>query len=163
MIFTKIAALAECLCEQINDPSSGVPGVCFCGIVPGEVANAEYLGDCDGCGGMAWVRLANAYPSVTVGVADVTTGNCSKGLGVDVEIGIMRCMPVAGDESGAEPVKPEDLLAAALIQHADVAVMHRALRCCSALDPKDFIIGQYTPLGPEGGVVGGFITISMAV
>lgn len=158
-IATKVAALAECLCEQINAPNSGVPGVCFCGIVPGEVASAEYLGDCENCGGMAWVRLITAYPSVEVGVADVTIGNCSKGLGVDLEIGIMRCMSV-GD--GADPVPPEELLAAALIQYADIQVMHRALRCCDALSPKDFTIGQYTPLS-SGGLVGGFITISLAV
>jgi hypothetical protein len=39
--------------------------------------------------------------------------------------------------------------------------MRRAVACC--LNSKDWILGGYAPLGPQGGVVGGVWTLSMQV
>lgn len=152
-----MAALATCLCQQIND--SDVPGVCFCGVVPGEVASAEYMSE-EGCGGMAWVRLITAYPSKVVGAQNTDPNNCALGTGVDLEVGIMRCTPV-GD--GSEPPTPAELLAATDLQLADIEVMLRAMNCCDAIAGKDMVVGPYQPLGPEGGTVGGVFTIAVAI
>lgn len=162
LVFTRLSALATCLCAQITDPVNGVPDVCFCGIVPGEQATALYAdGDCADRCGMAWVRLVSLYPSVSIGVLDPTPGNCGSSIGVDVELGIMRCISV-GDERGNPPT-PDELLAATQLQIADSLVMQRAVLCCDAIPPSEVILSNYTPLGPAGGLVGGMWTLSMGV
>lgn len=162
-VFQRLQALATCLCSQIADPANGVPGVCFCGIVPGEQAAAAYGGDCDSACGMAWVKLNNIYPMKSIGAVDNSVGNCGSGLGFEIQMGIMRCISV-GDESG-NPLSDAELLEATELQIADALIMHKAVACCASgtWNTHDFIIGPYVPLGPEGGLVGGIITVQMGV
>lgn len=160
-VFNRVGELAECLCAQIADPVNGVPDVCFCGIVPGEQAIGNYAGDCKTKCGMAWVRLAGLYPMASIGVIDPSPGNCGAGLGIDVELGILRCISV-GDESGNLP-SPVELLESTQLQIADALVMHKAIRCCDAIPSKEAIIANYTPTGPLGGLVGGTLVVSMGV
>ena len=165
-IFSQIAKIAECLCTTISD--NGMPGLCFCGIIAGETAyDATGIGD--GCGddyvedsgcGQAWVRLVSAYPSSNVGQADVMPGNCGNGFGFDLEIGILRCIRIE-EEGGVLPA--EEMLEAVQLQIADMLIMQKALQCCPALDTKDFVLGQYAPIGPMGGLVGGTWLISVSV
>lgn len=161
LVYDRLTLLAACLCAQIQDPENGVPDVCFCGIVPGDAAVGQYAGDCSVKCGMAWVRMVNLYPSQGVGQATMVPGNCGRAIGIDVELGIMRCISV-GDERGNLP-SPAELLAATQLQIADALIMHKAVYCCDALPKQDVIVGEYTPLGPEGGLVGGSILISVAV
>lgn len=160
-VYERLTALTACLCAEIQDPAWGVPDVCFCGITPGESAIGQYAGNCDETCGMAWVRLVGVYPATGVGVVDVTPGNCGQGLGVNVEMGIMRCMNV-GDDLG-NPPPPEDLVAAVELQVADMLIMQRALYCCDAIPAKEILLQAYVPLGPEGagGLVGGTWTFQM--
>lgn len=151
-VMTKLAALAECLCDQIN--ASGLPTPCLCSVIPGAALPLD-VGTCDDGNGIAYVRLVATYPSVSVGVADITPGNCDKGLGFDIELGLFRCFPME-----AEPSAAEVLLEAAVLQMADLDAMRRALNCCDWLPSKDFVVGQYQPFGPDGGVVGGFMPLS---
>jgi len=160
-VFERLTALATCLCAEIQDPANGVPDVCFCGIVPGEAALGEYAGDCDTKCGMAWIRLVSVYPSNAVGVTVSTAGNCAHGLGMNVEMGMMRCISV-GDDQGNGPT-PAELLDASELQIADALLMHRALYCCDAIPGRDVILGPYQSLGPQGGLIGGSYGISMAV
>jgi hypothetical protein len=39
--------------------------------------------------------------------------------------------------------------------------MRRAVVCCR--ESKDWVMGTYTPLGPEGGVVGGIWLVALQV
>lgn len=151
----RLSALAECLCAQII--LDGLPEPCFCGLVPGEAPAIEYVTNCDDdmCG-MAWVRLAAVAPISGVGVPNIVINNCNSEIGFDAEVGIMRCAP-AGESDGTPP-PADELLAAADLQIADMMAMYRAIACCDALD--DFIIETYTPVGPDGGAVGGFWTLS---
>ena len=156
-IAARLQELADCLCAQIAQ--DGLPDLCFCGVVPGEAAAADYISDsCKHCA-MAWVRLVSIYPSAGVGVADVTIGNCSKELGYDVEIGVMRCYAL-GDAHGNPPA-PADVREAAALAALDAESMFKAVACCPAISSKDYVMGNYQPLGPEGGVVGGVWTLSM--
>lgn len=154
-IMVRLAALAECLCAQII--ADGLPEPCFCGLVPGEAPAIEYVTNCDDdkCG-MAWVRLAAVAPITGVGLPSIVVNNCNAEIGYDAEVGIMRCAPV-GDTDGTPPPS-DDLLQAADLQIADMFAMYRAIACCGALG--DFIIETYTPVGPDGGAVGGFWTLS---
>jgi hypothetical protein len=148
--------LAICLCSQILDDN--LPGVCFCGIMPGEDVALDYVGDCDDACGQAWVRLATAYPSVTVGQPSQGIGNCNNAIGLEIELGIVRCFDV-GD--GRTPVDPVELGRAGRLQIADMLAMWRAVACCNS--SKDFIMGQYVPIGPQGGIVGGTLPLGILV
>jgi hypothetical protein len=156
-VWDAVEALATCLCSEILNPDNGVPDVCFCGVVPGDAAVVQYAGDCSEKCGMAWVRLGSVYPASSVGVLDQSPGNCTASIGYDVELGIVRCMSV-GDEQGNLP-PPEELLAAAELQAKDALVLWRAVYCCDVVEPKTVIVGNYVPLGPDGGLVGGIITV----
>jgi hypothetical protein len=160
-VWARAAALAACLCAAIEDPDNGVPGVCFCGVWPGAQVVAQYAGDCNDVCGMAWVRLSNYYPASGVGIINNQLGNCSAGMGIEFEVGILRCMSV-GDEQGGGPT-PEELTEAAQLQIADMQVMWQAILCCDAFDARSSIIGPYTPNGPQGGMVGGTILVATAV
>jgi hypothetical protein len=147
--------LASCLCAQIE--TDGLPAVCFCGLAPGAEIALDYQGDCpDGVCGMAWVRLATAYPATALGNTSEQPGNCAVPVGFDVEIGIVRCASLP-DEDGSPPSEA-DLLADTQIQVADMLVMRRAVVCCVG---SDHLLRAYTPIGPDGGVVGGVWAVSL--
>lgn len=150
--------IAACLCQTIKD--SDRQDVCFCGIVPGGAAAATYAGNCTGKNGMAWVRLGPTYPSQSIGVADESVGNCSTGLGADIEVGIMRLIEVA---EGTTNLRPETILRQSTDQHDDMLLIRQAIVCCDALDAKDYILGAYLPIGPSGGMVGGAWTVHIGV
>lgn len=157
MIFDRLVALRDCLCEQIK--TDGLCDVAFCGIVPGEAAAGDYF-NCGGtANGMAWVRLSNAYMATAVGVTDLTIGNCSKSIGYEVELGIMRCAAVAS--VNGIPPSPKAVNEEAAQQIADMETLFNTVRCCSAFSTKDHVVGSYQPLGPEGGVLGGILTVSL--
>lgn len=164
-VFSQMAAIAECLCGK--NAENGLPPLCFCGIIAGETAyDATGIGEgCDeddenaGCG-QAWVRLVSAYPSSNVGQADVMPGNCGNGFGFDLEIGMLRCIRIE-EEGGVLPA--EEMLEAVQLQVADMLTMQQALLCCEALKMEDFVLGQYAPIGPMGGLVGGTWLISVSV
>lgn len=155
-VMDAMEALAACLCAQlqIDSPSDEV---CFCGVLPG-VAIPIDVGSCTtGACGMAYLRLNALYPSVSVGVADLQPANCAVGIGFDLEIGVFRCYPL--EPNGSSP--PDDVnLAVARLQVTDALSMRKALSCCDWLPDDGFVVGQYTPMGPAGGVIGGNMPIS---
>lgn len=145
-----LSDLAGCLCATLSAASTPEP--CFCGVVPGETVLADLASGCDTRNGVAWVRIASAYPSVTVGQADTRPGNCATGSGLDIEVGVLREVAAYLEP---EAVTEAESLAAALLQHDDMASILKAIRCCTTLDPNDYIVGQYRPMGPLGGMIGG--------
>lgn len=149
-ISDRLTALAACLCAQIEQ--DGLPGTCFCGVIPGEAAVAEYGGDCSDKCGMAWVRLGAMYPATGLGALDETPNNCSASLGFDIEIGIMRCIRVPEPEY---PLTPAELSEATSLQADDALTMWRAVLCCEAIPNKDIMLTGYSPMGPMGGMIGG--------
>jgi hypothetical protein len=153
-VFTVLTDILDCLCSTIS--TDGLPTPCVCTVYPGEGASFDYTGDCgdDACGS-AWVRLDSAEPSNGIGVVNTEPNNCGAGLGVVVEVGIVRCLtPMADDGS---PLPAEELLAASGLQVADMYAMRKALVCCG----HDLVLGPYLPVGPQGGVVGGVWTASL--
>lgn len=152
-----LTELAACLCAQIG--VDGLPPVCMCGVMPGETIALDQVGVCAGVCGMATVRLTSAYPSTSIGTPTRTPGNCRAGIGIDVELAIVRCIEVGGEDG--QPPPPEALAAAAALQMDDMLAMWRAVECCR--ESKDYIIASYTPFGPEGGVVGGALLLSILV
>ena len=157
-VIDRLVDLASCLCAQIA--IDGLPGLCRCGLQPGaQVIGLPVGGDCGEECGQAWVRLASLYPSTSIGQPSTQQGNCLSALGLDVEMGVMRCVPI-GDPNGDLPSE-EDLAAATALQVADALSMRRAVSCCG--DAEDWMLGQYAPQGPQGGFVGGIWTLSLLV
>jgi hypothetical protein len=149
--------LAACLCAQIE--SEGLTRPCFCGVVPGQQVVADFMPDCfggeDALDGMAFVRLATAYPAFAPGIiVEEPAESVIAGLGVDIEIGILRSVPLQDD--GLDEAQSADLVTAQL---DDMLAIRKAIVCCVQLERADFILNQYTPFGPLGGVVGGAFTV----
>lgn len=155
-----LTSLAACLCVEMQ--REGAPELCYCGVVVGETATGDLAGCSDnGPCGMAWVRLSGSYPSTVVGAANVDPGNCGKALGLDIELGVMRCVPVADDNGN--PPHPAAIAEAAALQVEDMLAMRRAVACCDALPNTDVVMGTYAPVGPLGLLGGGVWPISVMV
>ena len=151
----KINNLASCLCAQII--AAGLPEPCFCGVLPGASALSDYC--TEGCGGMAWVRLVNMVemPISIPTASGVVPSRCNTPLAAVVEVGIIRgFVPV--DDQG-EPRSQEDWNEAAALTFSDMSVALDAIRCC--YNDTEVSIGQWQPIGPEGGCVGGAWTVTV--
>jgi hypothetical protein len=149
---TVVEDLAACLCAELADG----PSLCFCGVLPGAAVPLD-VGTGDDCGGMAYVRVTSVYPSTVVGVANLAPANCTWATGFDLELGVYRPFPIQHDGSSPDP---DVQLECTRWQMWDVAAMQKALACCDWLDKMDFVVGQYAPAGPAGGVLGGIIPVS---
>lgn len=150
--------LAACLCASLTPDGEEEHGLCFCGILPGDNVAIDYIDDCNTCG-MAWVRLERAYPASGIGIAATDVTNCATPLGLDIELGVVRC--ISTGVNGEAP-RPEDLLEAAEQMDADLLAIRRAISCCGELD-VEYSVSEYQPIGPEGGVVGWTVTVFTAV
>lgn len=107
---------------------------------------------------MAWVRLALVYPAARVGQVDTTLRNCSAGLGIEIEIGIVRTAP-PWEEAGEPPTEAANLAGSELMVE-DMATMMQAVVCCNSLD--DYILGSYRPQ-IMGMALGGTFTVMTAI
>lgn len=137
---------------------SGLPGVAFAGVVPGDRPNID-VGQDDECGAV-WVRLENAFPSGTAFPAvDQTVSSCATSIAFTLEVGVARCSKVFKDAGGEAP-EMEDQLAEARLQMADMAAMRRAITCRLAKPSAHFpmgvtlVLGNYTPMPTSGGAAG---------
>lgn len=157
VLSTILETMAACLCGQIIE--DGSPEPCMCGVFAGAGVPLD-VGNCHKKDGLAYVLLNTSYPSTEVGVADLTPGNCAKGLGFDIQVGIYRSFPINRD--GSSPAA-DVMLGVFRQQMKDEQSIRRALTCCDWLPSKDFVVGQYNPYGPSGGVVGGAYPISALV
>jgi hypothetical protein len=162
--YALLCDLAACLCAELTPDGRNEPDLCFCGVIPGEIADAGMAGFGGSCEsgecGMAWVRLEAAYPAETAGEVSVTANNCGTFLGLDIEIGVLRCVDCGED---GEPPTAAALEKAVAKQLADMEAMRSAVRCCDALADIDYRLGTYAPVGPQGCVAGGVWTVSVTL
>lgn len=151
-ITVKMTELAACLSAQIT--KDGLPEPCWIGIVPGNQAVSNFMPDCftgDAPDGMAWVRLSTSYPSFEPGLQiESPLDSFNAPLGYELELGIVRSMPIP-----EEGIDAPEAAAVVDLQMRDMLTMRRAVLCCATFERGDVLLGPYTPLGPEGGVVGG--------
>ena len=159
--------LAGCLCTTLEE--RGLPGTCQCTVVPGPIAVMDACGACSksgtACGGQAWVRLVNEFPSSRFPQPDTTSAKCGSPMAYVLEVGVARCLPQppANGISGMGMVPVEDLVAATRLQMADKAAMKAAIQCC--LDERDsdltYVLGQYQPMQATGDCGGGTWTVTI--
>lgn len=142
--------LAACLCQEIRD--RGLPEPCLCGIVEGDVIPADF-----DCAGSATVRL------VSIQLADYSDANatvvrqnrCVTVLEAELELAILRPAKISED-----PLTTEEHHNETRLQLADMRALYATATCC--FDDRPEIIGPYVPVGPEGGVVGGAIRLTIS-
>lgn len=155
--------LASCMCAEMK--KAGLPGTCFCGVIPGEVV-FDYCGEnceSDDCGGMAWVSPRLIAPVLATGGfgtgPSVAPRQCqAPAMNVTFEAGVVRCAPMP--DSSGKPPSLADQLEAARLQMADMAAVQRALLCCFTSPPT---LEGWTSLGPDGGCIGGAWVASFPV
>jgi hypothetical protein len=162
IVYPTLIQLAACLCLEME--ASGGPPLCYCGPIAGEVVMDYCGGGCAeaGCGGQAWVRFTDAFPSTTFPGADSTLSNCKAPLAATLEIGVARCMPM-GEASGTNGYLPPTMqqnVDALRLQLADMAAMRRAVQCCFGQNDADYILGAYNQsMVNGGGCLGGTFNV----
>lgn len=137
-------SLRDCLCEEIA--ASGLPPVCRCEVMPGAAPVYDFIEE-----GQAWVRLVSAFPSLIFPTQDQTPRNCATPRVGQFEVGIIRCAPMMSE--GGDAPSAEEEFEAVRLQLADMQAMRRAIQCC--MGKMKHVLGVYTPIGPEGGALGG--------
>lgn len=109
----------------------------------------------ESCGGMLFVRLLSVNTTATFPESDVTTNNCAYTLAYQCEIGLLR--PAVMPEQAMKRIilpTDEQHFDQSMRQYADMEKMLGALQAIGT-EYDEFIIGQYSPYGPEGGIIGG--------
>lgn len=152
-----LTRLADCLCQEII--KAGLPPTCICSPFPGEAIATDYVSKDEG---MAWVRVSSVFPSANFPAQDQIARGCLMPLAIQLEVGALFCAPVTNGRSSAPPRMPA-MFDSTRIQMAAMAAMLRAIECCLSHDSnKNVALGAYTPLGPDGGVVGGSWIVTVA-
>lgn len=147
-VWPTMTAIASCLCTELS--LAGLPETCFCGVLPGDEAPWDYVSD---EAGMAYVRMVSAYLS-QIFPDQQTVPGCAADLAYELEIGVLFCAPVMEDSRG-NPPSVATMLDTTRIQMAAMSAAYRAFSCCPSLNSRDVMVGTYTPVGPQGGAVGG--------
>lgn len=156
--YERMLSLSACLCGKITEKE--LPEPCFCGVITGDRITADYCQSTGGKDGMAWVRMVGITEQEMgdVGGANImSSSHCATPLIADVEVGILRCAPAPGLD-GAPPTEGA-YLASAQLQMADMNAALEAIRCC--FGRKDIRVQGWTPMGPDGGCLGGAWLVSV--
>lgn len=108
----------------------------------------------DCCSGQLWLRVVSQVPAALGGRA--TAPNCGvPAWTVTFGLGLLRCAQTVRDDGSAPP--PAALTAEALQVATDAATLCRVIECdwtkISGLERITPTV--WTPLGPDGGCVGG--------
>lgn len=107
---------------------------------------------------LAWVRLVNSFPSRRFPAQDVDYTDCGSPLAYVVELGIIHCLPV---QQRAPIPTPEQATAMAKRLSGDMMTLRKVATCCLG-DGWEVLLNNWTPLGPQGAIVGGTWTITIA-
>lgn len=132
-------------------------------IAPGTPPPWDVCCDCGTGDGMAWVQIASVNPTDDFPTAATGAMRCTPGeQSVSYNIVVLRCAATVDDQG--RPPSSERLIADARKVQRDRAIISEAIRCCflEDADPGTYVIGSWTPLGPNGGCVGGSTTLSLA-
>ena len=150
--------LTRCVCRNLEGQGAGP--TCWCGmIVSGDGATWDFCGECAGdtCG-MGYVRLVSIFPYTTF--PQPTPGVCASEMGLTLEVGALRCLPIAV-ESGLPP-SPEEIEESTLGVIADMHALQQAIMCCDLPGDPLVEIGTWMAQGPRGGCVGGAWTVQVS-
>lgn len=125
----------------------------------------QYADEC--CSGIGWVRPgpmweSDAFPEQRTGVSIDDPAYYA----VQVELGLMRCVPTISDVAYNTDAKPtgEQWMAATQAAMDDAAALRRAICCLREVYGAQFVIaGPVTPLENEGNCSGTTVVLTMRV
>lgn len=148
-VSAKLSALSLAAREALSPRPSRVIE-----IAPG----AEVAWD-DCCAGQVWTRLVQIVPS-PVGLQTGALGRAMHAcqmpfLQATVELGVLRCAATLDDAGRAPSAREISRDGAQGIR--DMSALLGVLRCSDDVAQ----LGAWTPVGPNGGCVGGFWTVQM--
>jgi len=160
-----VERLLGCLCTQLAGTLAGE--ACVCCPYPGAVAPMDFCCQCEVDGrtaeGQAWVTVARIYPTTgsfpTQQRGPVTA--CSMQMwAADLTMGVYRC--AAGPDARGNPPGCNQVSGDLAKVLSDAAAMRSAALCCFASDEvSDVAVGEWMPVGPTGGCVGGQMTVTV--
>jgi hypothetical protein len=150
--------LSACLCRELTPKGGSGPNLCFCGVIGGDQIPASFAFSCPQKCGVAYVRLTNAYPSVGLGVRPEQPQACGVMLTLNIEMAVLRCYEVPAN---GEEIDAASLEATACVMSDDLLAMRRAVACCASLSDLDYGLLDWTPQGPQGGLIGGGWTLQV--
>jgi hypothetical protein len=152
--------LLSCLESTLADYNAPA---CRTFIAPGGPPPWDACCDCGTGDGQAWVQIAQVSPTDNFPLAQTGAMRCPpSGQLVVVNVGVLRCAATV-DDQGRPPSAARMTADAAKVQR-DRAIVSEAIRCCylADADPGTYVIGAWTPLGPQGGCVGGSTSLTLA-
>lgn len=119
------------------------------------------------CDGLAWVRVANVYPSWdSFPAADNTWSPCGPlAYAVVLEMGMAFCMPWSDSDDTLDSVDPPSALdweTAFNTQMQHQNLMRQTAACCFRPTQRR-AVGEWVGLSVEGGCTGGKLTLTVSV
>lgn len=158
-------ALLTCLTEQMQQLQSPPARIQIrVGSETGPLIGPN-VDEC--CAGLAWVRVANVYPSWnSFPGPDNDWLPCGPlAYAVVLEMGTAFCTPWSDSTDSFESLDPPSTddwstAFATLMQHQ--TLMRRAAACCFPATQRR-AVGEWTPLSVEGGCTGGTLRVTVSV
>lgn len=125
----------------------------------------KYVDEC--CSGLAWIRVANVYPSWdNFPAPDNTWLPCGPlAYAVVLELGMAFCMPWSDSDESFEDIEPpsdQDWSTAFATQMTHQTLMRRAAACAWRPTQRR-AVGEWRPLSVDGGCTGGTLLVTVSV
>lgn len=161
LVIGKAESLLSCLESTLSAYNAEA---CRTFLAPGGPPPWDTCCDCGTGEGQAWVQIAQVFPTDNFPTQQTGAMRCPPtGFGVQMFIGILRCAATV-DDTGRAPSAAKMMEDARKVQR-DRAIITEALRCCylQTEDPGSYVVGAWTPLGPQGGCVGGQVGVQVVV
>lgn len=166
LIVDQVLPIAErllaCVCNALEDSAGGA--VCDCCVHPGPASPPMDFcdGPSGGGNGQAWVTYNRIFPAAARfpnQLFDVEACNINS-WGVELAAGVYRCVSSLDDVGN--PPSCAQTSADATMLLSDAAALRQALVCCFP-EGRDTVavVGDYTPIGPQGGCAGGQMTVTV--
>lgn len=160
--------------EYVDDDIAYLTGTGLGNLIPAELAKRDLPGVCDGavmpgaetafdqcggeCPGLWWVRVGSLFPSLTFPQPDIVSHERRPViLAQQYEVGLVRAIELPDNGEAADI---ETLTASARLQHADMRALLKVICDYFRAHDTPFVIGNYTPYGPQGFCVGGSWTVT---
>lgn len=160
LVLPKVEALLSCLEEKLSEYDAGV---CRSFIAPGGSTPWDVCCDCGDNEGMAWIAITEVFPTDNFPSPQGGAMRCDYAeQGVRLTIGLIRCAATVDDQGRVPSV--DQLMADMRKVQRDRGILLEAIKCCylADADPGSYVIGSWTPLGPNGGCVGGQMTLQIS-
>jgi hypothetical protein len=163
--------ILSCAQSGLADSSGGSPSKAC--VVTGEVAY-------DACEcGQLMVSMARTFPSVTFPEQNIGTGTAQQAkcgapyIVVEYNVVMLRCAPMIGEGTTEIDIPCDKLTASAMEVMEDASIIRAEVFCClkdlsrtptpEGLKISNFLVGEQTATGPEGGCVGTSLNVMIAL